>query len=206
MVGEIGSRVVRAPVVGVRGSADDPAAEQDANGVQQRGDSGGHGPAGQIRLGIGRGGRTGSGGGGVLHPTFIILLVLFVNYIDVRADPGRVSPSSHRHSGRDRGRRRHGPAIASARADGRRLELVHGGLPPRRKLGQGDGGLNRCMGFLPTRSQVRALTGSGIERFAATQARFYADAGGWTLNTRIRREQPPRRGLPGFGCAMSAVK
>jgi hypothetical protein len=68
-----------------------------------------------------------------------------------------------------------------------------------------DGGLNWCMGFLPARHRMRALTGR-LEWLAATQARFYADGGGWTLKTRIRWEQPRRRGLPGVGCAIFAVQ
>ena len=62
------------------------------------------------------------------------------------------------------------------------------------------------MRYLPARSEVCALTGGGIEWLAAKQAGFYADAGGCTQNTRIRQQHPPRRGLPGFGCAMAAVK
>ena len=62
------------------------------------------------------------------------------------------------------------------------------------------------MRYLPARSEVCALTGSGIEWLAAKQAGFYADGGGCTQNTRIRQQHPPRRGLPGFDCAMAAVK
>jgi hypothetical protein len=54
-------------------------------------------------------------------------------------------------------------------------------------------------------ARVRVLTGS-VEWLAAKQARFYAGAGRCTQNTRIRQQHPPPRGLPGFGCAMSAVK
>ena len=55
---------------------------------------------------------------------------------------------------------------------------------------------------------VRAVAGfpRGQMRPAAKQARFCADAGGWTLNTRIRQGAPASARLPGCGCALSAVQ
>ncbi len=90
--------------------------EHDANGVQHCGDARGHGPGGRIRLGIVGRGRTGSGGG-ALHPAVIGLLGVFVKLNNGLIDPGRVSPSSHVHSG---ARRWAAPAG--------RLLLVHGVL------------------------------------------------------------------------------
>ena len=88
-------------------------------------------------------------------------------------------------TGRDGGECRRGPGVALAWADDRPAELVHGVLPACNAAGAHSG---------------------GIERIAAPQARLNADAGGWTLNTRMGSEQSRRRGLPGRGCAMSAVQ